>query len=67
MSTALLLTLATSLVLLGRWGRHNAETLAPEALPEHERHHRAGVLRRGGLACHVAAGLLAAAGLLTAC
>jgi ABC-type Fe3+ transport system permease subunit len=66
MSTAVLLVLAALLVLIGRWGRRNAESLAPRGMPERERAQRAGVLRRGGIACHVVACLLATAGVLSA-
>ena len=64
MSSALLLMLAAMLALIGRWGRRNAETLAPRGMPERERRHRAESLRRGGLACHIASFMLATAGLL---
>lgn len=56
-----LLAVAAVLVLLGRWGRRNASSLVPGSLSAPDRRHREAVLRRGGLACHGAALLLAVA------
>ncbi|NKQ57731.1 hypothetical protein HFP15_33205 [Amycolatopsis sp. K13G38] len=61
-----LLALAAAVGALGRWGRRNAPRLAPGALSERDRAHRAAVLRRGGLACYVVAFLLAAFGVASA-
>ncbi|MBA0126493.1 hypothetical protein H0B56_13160 [Haloechinothrix sp. YIM 98757] len=69
MNTLILTAMAAILVALGTWGIRHAPRLAPAALPGQERRHRARVLRRGGIACLVAATLLLAAGahaLLTA-
>lgn len=66
MSSALLLTFAAMLALIGWWGRRNAETLAPQHMPEQERRRRVGVMRRGGLSCQAASVLLATAGFLSA-
>ncbi len=63
MQAAVLLVLAAAVAALGRWGRRNAPRLARGALSERDQDHRAAVLRRGGLACYVAAVLLAAFGL----
>ncbi|MGH3519638.1 MAG: hypothetical protein ACRDQ7_19910 [Haloechinothrix sp.] len=65
MSTTILALLAVGLTLLGSWGRRNAETLAPQAMPEGEKRHRTTVLRRGGLACHAVAVLFAVAGVVS--
>lgn len=46
---------------LGLWGWRAAEELVNDALPEGEREHRIAVLRRGAVACEVAAVLLLAA------
>lgn len=46
--------LGVTLLLLGRWGRHNAQELAPRYLNEDERQRRVVVIRRGGMACLVA-------------
>lgn len=54
--------LAGGLLLLGRWGIRNATRLAPQSLPENERQRRARVMRRGSVACWVAAGALLAVG-----
>lgn len=62
MSAAVLVTLGVGLALLGRWGRRNAARLVPPILPERERAHRAAVLRRGALGCHVIAAVFVLAG-----
>ncbi|SNR49829.1 hypothetical protein SAMN06265360_107203 [Haloechinothrix alba] len=69
MNTLILTGMAAILAALGTWGIRHAPQLAPAPLPEQERRHRTRVLRRGGIACLVAATLLLAAGahaLLTA-
>lgn len=58
MNTLILTGMAAVLAALGTWGIRHAPRLAPGSLPEQERLHRARVLRRGGLACLLAATLL---------
>lgn len=56
--------LGVALFLLGRWGRHNAQELAPGYLNEDERQRRVVVMRRGGMACLVAGYSVAGSALL---
>ncbi|PXY20629.1 hypothetical protein BA062_32475 [Prauserella flavalba] len=59
-----LLTMAGALVLLGRWGRRNANRVPPW-LSSRERERRSRTMRRGARACYVVAAVLTVAGLGT--
>jgi hypothetical protein len=59
-----LLVVAAVLALLGRWGRANALSLVPHGLPEDDRVRRASAVRRGGMVCYLASGVMAVAGVL---
>jgi hypothetical protein len=56
--------LGGALVLVGVWGRANADRLPPAVLPPEEVRRRARVLRRGGVTCIVAGAAIAATALL---
>lgn len=61
MSSAIpMLALAVALVLLGRWGRGNADRLVPAGLGAEERARRVRVLRRGAAASYVVAAVFVA-------
>ena len=55
---------ACTLGPLGLWGWQAAADLVTEALPDEEREHRIGVLKRGAIACEVVAVLMLAAAFL---
>lgn len=57
-TAVLLLVGAAVLVLLGRWGKRNANTLVPSAFSDEGRRQRAQSIRRNGTACQVFACLL---------
>lgn len=46
------------LVLLGSWGRRNAVRLVPQTISPEDHLRQVRVLRRGSVACYVAAALL---------
>lgn len=51
------LTTAAILLLIGRWGYRNADTLAPSLLAEEKQDQRSRVIRRGAIACYGAAAI----------
>lgn len=61
LNVVLQLSLAVGLFVLGTWGRHHSDLLAPRSLPEEHRARRVRALRRGSLACQVIAVVFALA------
>ena len=57
--------LAWAVLLMGRWGKANAESLVVPTMPEADRAHRVAVLRRGAGACFPVALVLAAVSVLS--
>jgi hypothetical protein len=58
------LLFAAALFAIGRWGRRNAAGLVPTALSEAGQRSQERALRRGSVACQLAAGLFLAFGLI---
>jgi len=58
-NSAVLAVFAVGLLITGRWGRTRSAQLVPTYLNVDDRAHRTRLLRRGSLACYVAAAVLA--------
>jgi hypothetical protein len=58
------LVFAAVLFAIGRWGRRNAAGLVPSALSEEGQRSQERALRRGSVACQLAAGLFLVFGLI---